>query len=129
MCEKLVAMLRSIRYKGKDTLGVVILGVILHKDLCALHLGNIRYVVLSYLVLLIYEVTPLDPYSAATQFGGVTMLAEEVDPENFTRNGGDVQDDIESEEEVEVAFDETTNLRSCTIAGVSTYTAPDASKS
>ncbi|GKC94526.1 hypothetical protein Tco_1159968 [Tanacetum coccineum] len=55
------------------------------------------------------------------------MLAEEVDPENFTRNEGDVQDDIKSEEEVEVAFDETTNLRSCTITGASTYTAPDAS--
>nr|GEW86752.1 putative reverse transcriptase domain-containing protein [Tanacetum cinerariifolium] len=31
---------RSITYKGKDTLDVIILGVILHKDLCALHLGN-----------------------------------------------------------------------------------------
>ncbi|GKB28499.1 hypothetical protein Tco_0867900 [Tanacetum coccineum] len=42
--------LRSIRYKGKDTLGFVILGVILHKDLLTLS----------------------DPYSAMTLFGGVT---------------------------------------------------------
>nr|GEY42068.1 retrovirus-related Pol polyprotein from transposon TNT 1-94 [Tanacetum cinerariifolium] len=33
----------SIRYNGKDTLDVVILGVILHRDLCALHFGNICY--------------------------------------------------------------------------------------
>ncbi|GJW45769.1 hypothetical protein Tco_0077415 [Tanacetum coccineum] len=42
----------SIRYKGKDTLGVVILGVILHKDLLTLS----------------------DPYSDATLFGDVTAV-------------------------------------------------------
>ncbi|GKC54502.1 hypothetical protein Tco_1077247, partial [Tanacetum coccineum] len=56
------------------------------------------------------------------------LLAREFDPENFTRSGGDVQDDMESEEEVEVVFDETTNLPSSTITGASTYTAPDAFK-
>ncbi|GJT49013.1 hypothetical protein Tco_0975170 [Tanacetum coccineum] len=35
----------------------------------------------------------------------------EFDPKNFMRSGGDVQDDMESEEEVEVVFDESTNLR------------------
>nr|GEW93649.1 retrovirus-related Pol polyprotein from transposon TNT 1-94 [Tanacetum cinerariifolium] len=35
-------------------------------------------------------------------------LSQEFDPNNYTRSGGDVQDDFESEEEVEVVFDETT---------------------
>ncbi|GKB82352.1 hypothetical protein Tco_0949247, partial [Tanacetum coccineum] len=40
------------------------------------------------------------------------LLAHEFNLKNFTRSGGDVQDDMESEEEVEVVFDESTNLRS-----------------
>ncbi|GJS29275.1 hypothetical protein Tco_0489895 [Tanacetum coccineum] len=56
--------LRSMGYKTRDTLVVVILEVICIKDL----------VVLIYLVLLIYEVTLPNPYSAATLFGGVTRV-------------------------------------------------------
>ncbi|GJY14128.1 hypothetical protein Tco_0383437, partial [Tanacetum coccineum] len=52
----------------------------------------------------------------------------QFDPESYTRSGGDVQDDMESVEEVEVVFDETTNLLSSTITGTSTYTAPVVSK-
>ncbi|GKC81069.1 hypothetical protein Tco_1136786 [Tanacetum coccineum] len=51
-----------------------------------------------------------------------------VSPCEFYEEWGDVQDDMESEEDVEVVFDETTNLRSSTIMGDSTYTALDASK-
>lgn len=44
------------------------------------------------------------------------LLSQEFDPENYTRRGGDPnQDDMESEEEVEVVFDETTNLLSSSI--------------
>ncbi|GJV99270.1 hypothetical protein Tco_1554522 [Tanacetum coccineum] len=46
------------------------------------------------------------------------LLSQEFDPENYTRSGGDpnlVQYDMESEEEVEVVFDETTNLLICSI--------------
>ncbi|GKB48784.1 hypothetical protein Tco_0899537 [Tanacetum coccineum] len=41
-------------------------------------------------------------------------LSQEFDPENYTRSGGcpNVLDDIKSEEEVEVVFDETVNLPS-----------------
>ncbi|GJT77832.1 hypothetical protein Tco_1044557 [Tanacetum coccineum] len=50
----------------------------------------------------------------------------------YTRSGGDptsVQDDMEDEEEVEVVFDETTNLLNSSITGASTYTAyPDVFK-
>ncbi|GJV74900.1 zinc knuckle CX2CX4HX4C containing protein [Tanacetum coccineum] len=56
------------------------------------------------------------------------LLSQEFDPENYTRSGCDpnlVQDDMESEEEVEVVFNETTNLLSSSITGASTYTAPD----
>nr|GEY80389.1 hypothetical protein [Tanacetum cinerariifolium] len=58
------------------------------------------------------------------------LLFQDFDHENYTRSGGEpnlAQDDKESEEEVEVVFDETTNLSS-TITGASTYTAHDASK-
>ncbi|GJW78789.1 hypothetical protein Tco_0140471 [Tanacetum coccineum] len=53
---------------------------------------------------------------------------EEFVLENFTRSRGDVQDDMESEDEVEVFFDKTTNLRSSTITRANTHTAPDTSK-
>ncbi|GKB67630.1 zinc knuckle CX2CX4HX4C containing protein, partial [Tanacetum coccineum] len=36
------------------------------------------------------------------------LLSQEFDPDNYTRSGGDLQDDLESGEEVEVVFDETT---------------------
>nr|GEZ12401.1 hypothetical protein [Tanacetum cinerariifolium] len=59
------------------------------------------------------------------------LLSQEFNPENYTRGGGDpnlVQDDMESEEEVEIVFDEATNLLSSSIMGASTYTAPDVFK-
>ncbi|GKA97449.1 zinc knuckle CX2CX4HX4C containing protein [Tanacetum coccineum] len=52
----------------------------------------------------------------------------QFDPESYTRSGGDAQDDMESMEEVEVVFDETTNLLSSTITGASTYMAHVVSK-
>ncbi|GKA24964.1 hypothetical protein Tco_0710997 [Tanacetum coccineum] len=59
------------------------------------------------------------------------LLSQEFDHENYTRSVGDpnlVQNVLESEEEVEVVFDETTNLLSSSITGASTYTAPDVFK-
>ncbi|GKG46033.1 hypothetical protein Tco_0498479, partial [Tanacetum coccineum] len=52
------------------------------------------------------------------------LLSQEFDPENYSRSKGDpnVLDDMESEEEVEVVFDETTNLISSTKTGASTST-------
>nr|GEV62773.1 hypothetical protein [Tanacetum cinerariifolium] len=41
------------------------------------------------------------------------LLSQEFDPENYTRSGGElnsVQDDMESEEEVEVVFNESVNF-------------------
>nr|GEV77209.1 ribonuclease H-like domain-containing protein [Tanacetum cinerariifolium] len=62
---------------ARDTLVVIILEVNCIKDLDALHLvktffGTRILVVLIYLVLLIYKVTLLNPYSVATYFWGVT---------------------------------------------------------
>ncbi|GKB64559.1 hypothetical protein Tco_0920745 [Tanacetum coccineum] len=56
-------------------------------------------------------------------------LSQEFDPENYTRSVGapNVLDDMESDEEVEVVFDETVNLPNSTKTGVSNYTAQDVS--
>ncbi|GKE76424.1 hypothetical protein Tco_1542544 [Tanacetum coccineum] len=59
------------------------------------------------------------------------FLSQGFDPENYMRSGGDpnlVQDDMESEGEVKVVFDETTNLLSSSITRASTYTALDVYK-
>ncbi|GJY70199.1 hypothetical protein Tco_0473902 [Tanacetum coccineum] len=59
------------------------------------------------------------------------LLSQKFGPKNYTRSRGDpnsVHDDMESGEEVEVVFDETTNFFSSTITRASTYTAPDISK-
>nr|GFA21382.1 hypothetical protein [Tanacetum cinerariifolium] len=59
-----------------------------------------------------------------------SLLSQELDPENYSRSGGEpnsVQVDMERDEEVEVVFDESANLLSGskTEASTSTYTAPD----
>ncbi|GKE00543.1 zinc knuckle CX2CX4HX4C containing protein [Tanacetum coccineum] len=58
------------------------------------------------------------------------LLSQEFDPENYSKSRGDphVLDDMESEEEVEVVFDETVNLLKSIKMGASTYTALDVSK-
>ncbi|GJT69213.1 hypothetical protein Tco_1028499 [Tanacetum coccineum] len=58
------------------------------------------------------------------------LLSQEFDHENYTSVGDPnlVHNVLESEEEVEVVFDETTNLLSSSITGASTYTAPDVFK-
>ncbi|GJV92475.1 putative reverse transcriptase domain-containing protein [Tanacetum coccineum] len=54
------------------------------------------------------------------------LLSQEFDPEIYTRSGGDSDalNDMESEKEVEVVFDEIVNLN-ITIMEISTFTAPD----
>ncbi|GJS63841.1 hypothetical protein Tco_0678405 [Tanacetum coccineum] len=67
------------------------------------------------------NIPTFDPYD---------LLSQDFDPENCMRNVGELNsalDDMESEEEVEVIYDETTNLDS-TIMRACTYTAPDAFK-
>ncbi|GJS39172.1 hypothetical protein Tco_0564215 [Tanacetum coccineum] len=69
------------------------------------------------------------------KFSTCTLLASALtwwnshfDPENYIRSEGDsnlVHNDLESKEEVEVVFNETTNLLSSSVTGANTYTAPD----
>ncbi|GJU60064.1 hypothetical protein Tco_1237830 [Tanacetum coccineum] len=57
------------------------------------------------------------------------LLSQEFDPDIYTRSGGDPDalDDMESEKEVEVVFDEIVNLN-ITIMEISTFTAQDGFK-
>ncbi|GKA72129.1 hypothetical protein Tco_0778345 [Tanacetum coccineum] len=64
-------------------------------------------------------------------FDTYDLLSQGFDHENYIRSVGNpnlVSYDLESGEEVEVVFDETTNLLSSSTTGANTYMAPDVFK-